>query len=147
MITAIHHLTMQSHMSYSIHNVHVFICLTGPYTFVYFVLEQLKFCYFSTILSYWPLDVQHAPHGKELSEDLRIRIVALQKDGVGYKSSVTAWNWVTVQWPGSYRGFPRRVSLGTGLPRVDQRSQVLVLCLRCRSWLQKMDAWVLPALL
>ncbi len=23
------------------------------------------------------------------------------------RSSVTAWNWVTVQWPGSYRGFPR----------------------------------------
>ncbi len=23
------------------------------------------------------------------------------------RSSVTFWNWVTVQWPGSYRGFPR----------------------------------------
>ncbi len=53
------------------------------------------------------------------------------------RSSVTAWNWVTVQWPGSYRGFPRRGSLGTGLARVDQRSWVLVLCVRCRSWLQK----------
>ncbi len=36
----------------------------------------------STILSYWPLDVQH---GKELSEDLRIRIVAFHKDGRGCK--------------------------------------------------------------
>ncbi len=53
------------------------------------------------------------------------------------RSSVTAWNWVTVQWPGSYRGFPRWVSLRTGLARVDQRSWVLVLCVRCRSWLQK----------
>ncbi len=35
------------------------------------------------------------------------------------------------------RGFPRWVSLGTGLARVDQRSWVLVLCVRCRSWLQK----------
>ncbi len=26
-----------------------------------------------------------APHGKELSEDLRIRIIALHKDGLGYK--------------------------------------------------------------
>ncbi len=26
-----------------------------------------------------------APHGKELSEDLRIRTVALHKDGLGYK--------------------------------------------------------------
>ncbi len=63
------------------------------------------------------------------------------------RRSVTTWNWATVQWPGSYRGFPRRVSLGTGLARVDQRSWVLVLYVRCRSWLQKTDAWVLPALL
>ncbi len=59
--------------------------------FVYLVLEQLKFVFLSTILSYWPLDVQFshtdhwmsnmAPHGKELSEDLRIRIAALQ-DGL-----------------------------------------------------------------
>ncbi len=26
-----------------------------------------------------------APHGKELSEDLKKRIIALHKDGVGYK--------------------------------------------------------------
>ncbi len=26
-----------------------------------------------------------APHGKELLEDLRIRMVALHKDGLGYK--------------------------------------------------------------
>ncbi len=26
-----------------------------------------------------------APHGKELSEDLRIRIAALHEDGLGYK--------------------------------------------------------------
>ncbi len=53
------------------------------------------------------------------------------------RSSVTPWNWVTVQWPGSYRGFTKRVSLGTGLARVDQRIWVLVLCVRCRSWLKK----------
>ncbi len=49
------------------------------------------------------------------------------------RSSVTNWNGVTVQWPGSYRGFPRLVSLGTGLARVDQRRRVLVLCIRCSS--------------
>ncbi len=32
-----------------------------------------------------------------------------------FRSSVTTWNWVTVLWPGSYRGFPRRVSLGTSI--------------------------------
>ncbi len=29
-----------------------------------------------------------APHGKELSEDLRRRIVALHKDGIGYKKKI-----------------------------------------------------------
>ncbi len=55
-----------------------------------------------------------APHGKELSEDLRIRIVALHKDGRGYKKFGNSLEL-------SYRGFPRRVSLRTGLVRVDQR--------------------------
>ncbi len=29
-----------------------------------------------------------APHGKELSEDLRRSIVALHKDGIGYKKKI-----------------------------------------------------------
>ncbi len=70
------------------------------------------------------------------SEDLRIRIVALHKDGFGYKKFC---NTLTEQWPGSYRGFPRQVSLGTVLTRVDQRCWVLVLYVRCRSWLQKRE--------
>ncbi len=49
---------------------------------MYFVLEQLKCGSWSTILSYWPLDDKH---GKELSEDMRIRIVALHEDGLSYK--------------------------------------------------------------
>ncbi len=47
------------------------------------------------------------------------------------RSSVTAWNRVTVQWRGSYRGFPRRVSLGTGLAMVKQRSWILVKIVPC----------------
>ncbi len=31
-----------------------------------------------------------APHGKELSEDLKKRIIALHKDGVGYKKIAKA---------------------------------------------------------
>ncbi len=53
------------------------------------------------------------------------------------RSLVTAWNWVTVQWPGSYRGFPRLVPLGTGLARVDQRSWVIVLCVRIQKLASK----------
>ncbi len=45
-----------------------------------------------------------APHGKELSEDLRIRIVAFHKDGRGYKKFGNSLE-LTVQWPGLYRGF------------------------------------------
>ncbi len=45
------------------------------------------------------------------------------------RSSVTAWNWVTVQWPGSYRGFPRWVSLGTGHA---SRSKKLSHCAVCQ---------------
>ncbi len=34
-------------------------------------------------IGHWKFNM--APHGKELSEDLKKRIVALHKDGVGYK--------------------------------------------------------------
>ncbi len=92
LITTIHHLTMQSHMSCS-----CFACFTGPCKFVYLVLEHLKCSALSTILS-------HSQYGCSTwhlmanSEDLRIRIVAI-------RSSVTAWNWVTVQWPGVIQRF------------------------------------------
>ncbi len=77
---------------------------------MYLVLEQLKFGAFNM-----------APHGKELSEDLRIRIVALHKDGRGYKKfgNTLKPSYSTVA---RVKTFPRRVSLGTGLARVDKRS-------------------------
>ncbi len=51
---------------------------------MYLVYEQL-FGDLNTILhtDHWMFNM--ASHGKELSEDLRIRIVALHKDGLGYK--------------------------------------------------------------
>ncbi len=49
-ITAIHRLTMQSQMFDSLCSC--FVCLTGPYKFVYLVLEQFTFGSLSTILSY-----------------------------------------------------------------------------------------------
>ncbi len=59
MITAIRRLTMQSHMSY---HLHVLSAWQDYKKNVYLILEQLKF-----------------------SEILRITIVALHKDGRGYK--------------------------------------------------------------
>ncbi len=38
-----------------------------------------------------------APHGKELSEDLKKRIVALYKDGVGYKKIAKTLKLVVVK--------------------------------------------------
>ncbi len=53
---------------------------------MYLVLEQLKFGSLSTILSYWPLDVQHGTSWQRTpKENLRVRIVALHKNGRGYK--------------------------------------------------------------
>ncbi len=43
----------------------------------------VKFGVIALTFSYWSLAVQH---GEELSEDLKKIIVALHKDGVGYKN-------------------------------------------------------------
>ncbi len=62
---------------------------------------------------YWSLEVQH---GKELSEDLKKRIVALHKDGVGYKKIAKTLKMScstvakTIQWfnrTGSTQNRPR----------------------------------------
>ncbi len=146
MITAIHHLTMQSHMSYS--SCSCFCLLDRTIQICVSCFRAVKtwfFEYNSLILttgcSTWHLMAKNSLRIWELE------LLLSTKMAEAIRSSVTAWNWVTVQWPGSYRGFTRRVSLRTGLARVDQRSGVLVLCVRCRSWLQKTDTWVLPALL
>ncbi len=63
-----------------------------------------------------------APHGKELSEDLRIRIVALHKDGLGYKKFGNRLERSNSTVARVIQRFPRWVSLGTGIARVNQRS-------------------------
>ncbi len=88
-----------------------------------------------------------APHGKELSEDLKKRIVALHKDGVGYKKIARPWNWAAAWWPRPYSGLTGQVPLRTGLTMVDQRSWVHVLSIISRGCVWEIDVWVLPALL
>ncbi len=73
MITAIRRLTMQSHMSYS--SCSCFCLLDRT---IQICVKISFFEYNSLILT---TDVQHGT----LSEDLRIRIVALHKDGRAYK--------------------------------------------------------------
>ncbi len=58
-----------------------------------------------------------APHGKELFEDLKKRIVALHKDSVGYKKIANTLKLVakTIQWARPYSGLTRQVPLRIGL--------------------------------
>jgi len=76
------------------------------------------------------------------SKDLIIRMVALHKVDLGYKKTLKL-SYSTGQ--GHTEVFQDWFHLdGTGLARVNQRSWILVLCVRCRSLLQKTDEWVLP---
>ncbi len=88
-----------------------------------------------------------APHDKELSEDLKKRIVALHKDGVGYKkiAKTLKLSWST--GPRPYSGLTGQVPLRAGLAMVAQRSSVHLLSVISRGCVWEIDVWVLPALL
>ncbi len=60
-----------------------------------------------------------APHGKELYGDLRIRIVALHKDGVGYKKIS---NSLELSYSTVVRVIQRFSKMGFSRKGVDQRS-------------------------
>ncbi len=75
-----------------------------------------------------------APHGKELSEDLRIRIVALHKDGLDYKkfSNTLKLSYSTVasdiqrfSKTGSTRNRPRKGRSKKLSPRAVRQMQKL----------------------
>ncbi len=129
---------MQSHISYSScscfclldRTIHICVSCFRAVKIWFFEYNSLIL---TTGCSTWHLMAKNSLRIWELELLLSTKMVE------AIRRSVTTWNWVTIQWPGSYRGFPRRVSLGTGLARVDQRSWVLVLCVRSRSWLQKTD--------
>ncbi len=88
-----------------------------------------------------------APHGKELSEDLKKRMVALHKDGVGYKkiAKTLKLSCSTVAKP--IQRFNRRGST-QNRPR-HGRPKKLSAC--AQRHIQRLclgiDVWVLPALL
>ncbi len=62
-----------------------------------------------------------APHGKKLSEDLKQRLVALHKDGVGYKKIAKTLK-LSCRMVAKTSGLTGQVPLRTGLAMVDQRS-------------------------
>ncbi len=90
-----------------------------------------------SLTGHWKFNM--APHSKELSEDLKKRIVALHKDGVGYKMIADTLKLScstvakTIQW------FNRTGST-QNRPRYGWQMK-----LSARLW--EIDVWVLPALL
>ncbi len=52
---------------------------------VWMEIRCVKLGVIALTLSYWSLDVHHGTSWQELSEDLKKIVVALHKDGVGYK--------------------------------------------------------------
>ncbi len=83
-----------------------------------------------SLTGHWKFNM--ARHDKELSVDLKKIIVALHKDGVGYKK---------IEDPET------ELQLRTVLAMVDQRSWVHVLSIISRVCVWEIDVWVLPALL
>ena len=53
-----------------------------------------------THTGHWKFNM--APHGKELSEDLKKRIVAPHKDGIGYKKIANTLKMSCSTWPRPY---------------------------------------------
>ncbi len=82
----------------------------------------VKFGVIALTLSYWSLEVQHAPHGKELSEDLKKIIVALHKDGVGHKKIAKTLKLSFSTVPNTIQRFTGQVPLRIGLDMVGLRS-------------------------
>ncbi len=67
---------------------------------------------------YWKFNM--TPHGKELSEDLKKMIVALHKDGVGYKKIAKSLKLSCSMGPRPYSGLTGQVPLRAGLAMVYQ---------------------------
>ncbi len=82
------------------------------------------------------------------SEDLKNRIVALHKDGVGYKKIAKTLKLCCSTVAKTVQRFNRTgFHSETGLATVDQRSWVHVLSIISRGCVWEIDVWVLPALL
>ncbi len=146
MITAIRRLTMQSHMSYSscscfcLLDRTIQICVScfravKIWCFEYNSLKLITGC------STWHLMAKN-------SEDLRIRIFALHKDGLGYKKFGNSLE-LSLQYSGQGHTEVFQDRFHSEQASQELIKEVVSLCCASgfRSWLQKTDAWVLPALL
>ncbi len=80
------------------------------------------------------------------SEDLRIRIVAHHKDGQSHKKFGNSLEWSYSTVVRDIQSFSK-MGFTRNRPRKDRSKKLSPCAVRCRSWLQKTKARVLPALL
>ncbi len=94
---------------------------------------------------HWKFNV--APHGKELSEDLKKELLLYIKMVLAIRRFPRPWNWAAARWPRPCSGLTGQVPLRTGLAMVYQRSCVQALSVISRGCVWGKDVGVLPALL
>ncbi len=83
-----------------------------------------------------------------MAKDLKKKkIVALHKDGVGYKKIAKTLKLSCSTVAKTIQRFNKQVPLRTGLAMVDQRSWVHMLSIISRGCVWEIYVWVLPALL
>ncbi len=105
----------------------------------------VKFGVIALTLSYWSLEVQRGTSWQRTLWGSEKIIVALHKDGIGYKKIAKTLELCcsTV----AKTGLTGQVPIRTGLAMVDQRSWVHVHSIISRGCVWEIDEWVLPALL
>ncbi len=65
--------------------------------------QVVKFGVIALTLSYWSLEVQHGTSWQRTLWGSEKRIVALHKDGIGYKKIAKTLKWAAARWPRPYR--------------------------------------------
>ncbi len=107
----------------------------------------VKFGVIALTLSLWWLEVQHGTSWQITLWWSEKRIVALHKEGIGYKKIARTLKLSYSTVAKTYSCLTGQVSLRTGLAMADQRSWVHVLSVISRGCVWEIDVWVLPALL
>ncbi len=110
--------------------------------------EGVKFGVIALTLSHtghWKFNM--APHGKELSEELKKELLLYIKMAKAIRRLLRPWNWAAARWPRPYSGLTGQAPLRTCLAMVDQRSWEHVFSVISRGCVWEIDVWVLPALL
>ncbi len=107
----------------------------------------VQFGVIALTLSYWLLEVQHDTSWQRTLWGSEKMIVALHKDGVGYKKIAKSLKLSCSMGPRPYSGLTGQVPLRAGLAMVYQINWVHMLSIISQGCVWEIDVWVLPALL